>query len=326
MEYLRLREQGVAEGLRRLEHAGSLDAEIKRLAGSRIRMLKDTTRLILNEFNKPDGRSMRMSEDLTAEFKAIGLEIRRRLESLGLPADYLEPFYYCPVCKDTGKVGFPDEKLCECAGRRMAEMMIRDGGVGIDPAETFARYDAAVFSDEPMQEMPEMSQREYMRRARKVCEEFADSFPNSGKLGMFFYGNSGLGKTFLLNCIGNRLLERAILSMRVTSYDLMETLRDKHMGRGDNGADSRMEVMRNIPLLMLDDLGSEAIYENISITGLFHLVNERVSNGRHLIISTNLSPNKFSARYTERISSRVLDRERFAVLKFMGADARLRAR
>ena len=43
-----------------------------------------------------------------------------------------------------------------------------------------------------------------------------------------------------------------------------------------------------MPLLLIDDLGTEPLMENITVTQLFNLLNERQNRGKHTVISTNL--------------------------------------
>ncbi len=64
--------------------------------------------------------------------------------------------------------------------------------------------------------------------------------------------------------------------------------------------------------------------ENITVTQLFNLLNERQNADLHTILSTNLNMTELKGRYTERITSRLLDNRRCKILKFIGADIRTR--
>ena len=76
------------------------------------------------------------------------------------------------------------------------------------------------------------------------------------------------------------------------------------------------------PLLLIDDLGTEPLMNNVTVTQLFNLLNERQLAGRHTVISTNLNPRELQERYTERIASRLLDESSCARLGFVGGDIR----
>ena len=61
---------------------------------------------------------------------------------------------------------------------------------------------------------------------------------------------------------------------------------------------------------------------NITVTQLFNLLNERQMAGRHTVISTNLTMSEMQERYTERITSRFLDATGCRRLLFIGGDIR----
>ncbi|MCE5343653.1 MAG: DNA replication protein DnaC, partial [Eubacteriales bacterium] len=91
----------------------------------------------------------------------------------------------------------------------------------------------------------------------------------------------------------------------------------------ENNAD-RLRPLIDAPLLIIDDLGTEPLMENITVTQLFNLLNERQNADRHTILSTNLNIPELKSRYTERITSRLLDARRCRIIKFIGGDIRTR--
>ena len=133
-------------------------------------------------------------------------------------------------------------------------------------------------------------------------------------------GAAGLGKTYLLNCVGNALLEKGVPVLKVTSYQLTERMRAAVFEHDWDGFSAVLET----PVLLLDDLGAEPIINNVTIEQLFTLLNERELNGLHTIISTNLAPVELTARYTERISSRLMDKRSTVMIPFYGEDVRLK--
>ena len=78
----------------------------------------------------------------------------------------------------------------------------------------------------------------------------------------------------------------------------------------------------DIPVLMLDDLGSEPLMQNITVEQLFHLINERQRKGLSTVISTNLTLPELKERYTERIVSRLNDPGNCEVIILEGRDLR----
>ena len=97
-------------------------------------------------------------------------------------------------------------------------------------------------------------------------------------------------------------------------------MRRQHFADGSGEVD--FEQLLSVPLLLIDDLGSEPMMRNITVEYLFTLLNERMAARRHTVIATNLSPLQLQQTYGERVSSRLLDRTRCAVIKLEGKDLR----
>ena len=81
-----------------------------------------------------------------------------------------------------------------------------------------------------------------------------------------------------------------------------------------------MERVLNCDLLILDDLGAE-FATAYSQSVLYQVINDRMTEGRATIISTNLDPDQIGRRYSAQIMSR-LEGE-FELLPFTGQDIRL---
>ena len=73
-------------------------------------------------------------------------------------------------------------------------------------------------------------------------------------------------------------------------------------------------------LLTIDDLGTE-VTSSFAASQLFHVLNERIAKNRSTIISTNMTPEEFSAVYSQRIYSRLLSHYKF--IKLVGTDIRI---
>ena len=85
---------------------------------------------------------------------------------------------------------------------------------------------------------------------------------------------------------------------------------------------ARLRPLMEAELLLIDDLGTEPLMNNVTVTQLFNLLNERQMSGRHTVLSTNLSMNELQERYTERVTSRLLDKGACLRVGFVGGDVR----
>lgn len=253
------------------------------------------------------------AEAMKKRGQAINAEIRGLLREAGLPEDYMDPRYRCDKCRDTGYVGDAPSRFCECFEARLRLRQHEDGSMAGVEEQNFAAFREDFIPEEG-------GQRERMRETRVFCENFADSFPDTRYRNLLLTGAGGLGKTFLLNCIFERVTARGFSAVRVTAFHLFEQMRRQHFSNDPafDGFTSLVEA----PLLLIDDLGSEPMVKNITVEYLFLLLNERAAAKRHTVVATNLSPGQLNAVYGERVAARLLDRTCGAAVSFTGRDLR----
>jgi len=245
----------------------------------------------------------------------LNRQIAQALENSGFAADYLQPVYTCSLCRDEGYLYDPSRRMCDCMKKEYHRRLLVESGIAGDSC-TFEKFDESLFSDEPDEKG--RSQRKSAMIIRDVCMAYADSFPATPTRDLLLMGKSGLGKTFMLQAIAHRVAQRGHLPTYTSAYRLFETARKAYM---ENDADILAPLM-NAELLLIDDLGTEPLMNNVTVTQLFNLLNERQMAGRHTVISTNLAMSELQERYTERISSRFLDATGCRRLVFIGADIR----
>ncbi len=310
-EYAEQRAQDEREQQQRLEDAVARQPEIGRLRQENADLVLGTMRRMLGE---PDlARRKALAEETKARGREINARIRALLAEAGMAGDALELRYRCPVCKDTGYVGEAPARFCECFEMRLRLRQHEDGSMAGVDEQSFERFDANV--------APEADgQRDRLVKARNLCQRYADAFPDTEYRNLLLTGEGGLGKTFLLNCIFGRVTGRGFSAVRVTAFRMFEAMRRQHVGNDENydGFSALIEV----PLLLIDDLGTEPMMRNITLEYLFTLLNERIAAKRHTVIATNLTPPQLKERYGERVASRLLDRSICAPVQFKGKDLR----
>lgn len=310
-EYARQRSADEADLLARTERAIALQPEIGRLKEQSTELAFGAMRSILNQ----DSAEKRIATamDMKARGKAINARIRELLARAGLPEDELELRYRCPVCRDTGYVGDAPARFCECFLARLRMRQHEDGSMAGLDEQTFERFDPGVA---PVED----GQRDMLVKAARFCEEYANDFPNTRYRNLLLFGAGGLGKTYLLNSIFERVISRGFSAVRITAFHMFEAMRRQHMMSDDSfdGFTSLIEA----PLLLIDDLGTEPMMRNITVEYLFTLLNERIAARRHTVVVTNLSPVQLHERYGERVASRLLDRSLCAAVQMRGKDLR----
>jgi DNA replication protein DnaC len=257
------------------------------------------------------------ADDLPERMEKLNEKIRNALMEKGYPADYLAPVYKCPVCRDTGRIGETIKEPCECLKKAYQQKLREKIGLTGSRTETFETFDASVFPDEKIPGL-DFTQREMMQLYRTVCEKWANEYPESEYRDLLLTGSTGLGKTFLLRAMAERLIERDVNVLIISAYKMLEILRKSYFENDDSAAE-----LLDAEVLMIDDLGSEPLMQNVTVEQLFNLLNERQSRNLATVVSTNLDMAKFRERYTERIASRLRDSRCCKVLNLLGRDIRI---
>ena len=310
-EYAQQRARNDEDLEERTSEACAAAPDIARLKRESASLALDAMRSILTEQTQAERETI--ARNMKARGLAINAEIRDLIKAAGLPEDILDMKYRCDKCRDTGYVGEAPARFCECFEKRLRLRMFEDGSMAGTDEQNFDRFDEHLI---PVED----GQRTRTKSCRDACLQYADSFPKCPRNNLLMTGEGGTGKTFLLNCVFERVTSRGFSAVRITAFRMFETMRQQHLGQdaGYRGFTDLIEA----PLLLIDDLGAEPMMRNITVEYLFTLLNERQAAKRHTVIATNLSPAKLRERYGERVSSRLLDKSAWMPLRFEGKDLR----
>ncbi|HPF87638.1 MAG TPA: ATP-binding protein [Candidatus Limiplasma sp.] len=308
-EYAARREKNLASYEARIDKTCETCGGLRELIDRRRALLMGGIR---NAFY-PEQRSGSANQGMSNALQQVNDQINTLLRQNGLNADALDPIYTCKLCRDEGYVYDPSRRMCSCFVTELNRRMLKE--LGLNGEQTFETFDPDIFAkDAPSP----VSQRAMMLRNRDICQRYADSFPDGEFSDLLFTGQSGLGKTFLMHAVAQRVAARGFSVEYVSAFKLLEIMRKAYFENNP----ALLGTLINVPLLLIDDLGTEPLMENITVTQLFNLLNERQNQKMHTVISTNLTIPELKARYTERITSRLLDERRCKLLKFIGDDVR----
>ena len=262
-----------------------------------------------------------------ADIRRRNLELQAQraelLHTLGYEPDALDPTPACTKCGDSGWAG---AEMCTCLKELCAQEQMKalTALLNLTDEQNFDRLRLDVYSDQPWE--GKRSPRENMKRVVTVCEGFARRFPDYPLHNLLLSGGTGLGKTFLSGCIAREVSGHGYSVVYDTAISLFSTFEAKKFSR-DLGQErqARDDTRRylNCDLLILDDLGSE-LTTPLAQSTLYEVVNTRLQSGLHTIISTNLSMEQISARYTPQVVSRLAGA--YQELTFYGDDIRLMRR
>lgn len=314
-QYEQRRQQNAQEAARRSAEIARLHPDLTALMEKRHKMVLQS---VMNVFS---GEKDRDPEKIMEEYNR---KIAGMLKERGYPADYLSPIVECKTCQDTGYFynAASQQEMCPCLKNAYHAALSQDGGE-LEQEHTFENFDAARFPADPLPGT-DVTQREYMEIIRQKCLSYAENVPLGRIRTLLLHGGSGLGKTYLLHCIGHHARSRGVDTLYATAYDLLIALKNAYFSRdGFSRTGESAQEYFDAQLLIIDDLGMEPLMEGVTVEQIYHLINARLTKGLYTAISTNLSRVELKQRYTERVSSRLLDPRTGLTIPFLGKDIRL---
>lgn len=270
--------------------------------------------------NTLSGEAGGSSRSLQAQIDDITREKEALLVSHGFPADYLKPAFECPDCQDTGYI---DGVRCHCFEKEIVNFLYSQSNLqNILEHENFTHFNLEYYPDDYMDESTAKTPRDNMRDILAAAHAFVSNFETAHD-NLLLYGNTGVGKTFLTNCIAKELLDRSYTVVYLTSlklFDILETYKfDRELSQAEKNA--TVSYILDSDLLIIDDLGTE-LNNSFTSSQLYRCIDTRLNHGRSTIISTNLSFDDLREQYSERIFSRITSN--YTLLKITGDDIRLK--
>lgn len=302
--YQRAREQALEECRLRQEAVYARFPRLREITEARKALTYQLGRSLLAQ---EDPQSTRKA--YAANMQALLREERALLKENNIPPAFLEPVWRCDACQDTGYVTGEDgvKRMCACLTQRMLAEQFTQGQVSC--RERFETFQEDIF--------PTPRQRKATCKARDICKDYAERFPGNNPPGLLILGQAGLGKSFLLNCVAVRVLERGFSVLSLPAYDYMQAvlaaLRDRQPMPDFHAPD----------LLILDDLGAEPMLNNITRENLTNLLDARQRQGLATAFSSNFTREQIINEYGERFAFRLLSPRNTLTLELIGENLRL---
>lgn len=262
---------------------------------------------------------------LEKEINNLKIQKQELLKKLNINPDFFTPSYECKKCNDTGFLVDSNGIMCTCLKQKLMDIQYNKSNISNLENENFDKFNELVFSDitDEKKYNSNISPRENINNIKNIALNFIDNFDNPNEKNLLFTGNTGLGKTFISNCIANEILKIGKTVLYQTASNMLDSIIDYKFGK-TNG-ELIYENILNADLLIIDDLGTENL-NSVKFAELFNVINTRLLNqNNHItktIISTNLTLNNLFNNYDERIFSRLAGY--YNICKFFGDDIRLK--
>lgn len=290
-----------------------IENEINKLSINKIKSILSSEKNKLNNYEN--------------KIKDLQIEKEKILKENNIPKNYLLPNYECNLCNDTGYIKNGNKTvMCNCLKQKIFNIEYNKSNIGNIKYENFSSFSYDYYSNEINVEKYRLniSPRENIKNIKNISENFINNFDNPNEKNLLFTGDTGLGKTFLCNCISYELLKQGKTVLYQTAPVMLDSILNYRFSKNNNNYDI-IENILNVDLLVIDDLGTETL-NNIKLTELFTIINSRILNQNNkitkTIISSNLNLKNIFLIYNERIGSRLVGH--YNICKFIGDDIRLK--
>lgn len=262
----------------------------------------NSARLKKSKANYSDNKILLKEAD--NELEKSGKKMSERKKQLGITDEKLTPKYICPYCKDSGYTA--DGKRCRCFNQVATQIILNELGIDEKPLPDFSE-----------------TKYEYKNGLKKIYEKFSaycDKFGKNSK-NVVISGSVGTGKSFLSGCIANELKKRGFNVIYITASELDVIFLKYHVSPIYEKS-FYLSILTGCDLLVIDDLGTEPLYKNVTEEYLLALLSERNAKGMPYILTTNLNQNQLLDRYGDRILSRLNDKKTGVRIEINGEDLR----
>ena len=209
--------------------------------------------------------------------------------------------YDCELCKDTG---IYKNKRCKCYYALLTKYTLKSLNV--------KEREYPLLDDNT----PTGLSKEYT-----IAKKYVEKFPNTEINNFVFLGKVGTGKTYLASTIVGELNKKKALTVFLTSNELNSIFLKMHCQEIDR--ELVFDILTACDLLVIDDLGTEPLYKNVTAEYLLSIISERLDKKKHFIITTNLTTSEILNRYNERFLSRISDKKQTSMIPFNGKDLRI---
>lgn len=257
----------------------------------------------LNE-NTPEAKK------LEQQIEKEKVELNKQLKICGFSKEDLKPHYICKKCCDTG---FVNGKKCSCYKAEQNKIYLIECGINKTSLPKFSQVNFEIFGNNKTE----------IKKIYDLAKSFVDKFNETTKQNIIIVGNTGVGKTYLTECLLNEAINNDIFSIYTTAFNLNQTFLKYHIAKFENKQEI-IEPYLSCDLLIIDDLGSENKFNNVTIEYLYLILNERARNNLKTIVTTNLSPEQIQLVYEDRVFSRLFNKQIGIVLQMPGDDLRFK--
>ena len=228
----------------------------------------------------------------------------QKLYEKGKDVNKIFPNFDCKICNDEGFL--QNLQMCECLKKEFHKNLMIETGIDLEGY--------------PILEKISLEKYENKDEIKNIIKNLLN-IEKSNFNTILFSGATGTGKTYISKCFAKTLCEKEILTRFYSSCEVNKMFCTAHFNI--NKIDEILKDLYDCEVLIIDDLGAEAKYKNITAEYFINLLSERQNKNKITLFTTNYTLSDIKNNYSERFLSRILDKEISLKFNFQGKDLRI---
>lgn len=214
------------------------------------------------------------------------------------------PNYTCKLCNDSGIL--ENGKICSCLNNKYIENLLNFTNINLTNQPLLNNINLDKYSN-----------KEDIKKLIDILSKIKNTKINT----ILFSGETGTGKTFIAKSFLKTFVSNNNLGKFYSAYDINNAFLSIHTNFTN---EKNLDALVQPDILVIDDLGSESIFNNVTKEYLLILLNERQKENKITLFTTNLTLNDIKNKYNERFLSRLVDKDISLKYNFTGNDLRLK--
>lgn len=242
--------------------------------------------------------ALREDTEVYEKIKPLGLTNGEVRENIGRLTDYREDFHVCQNC--------PGYEKCPKINKHISMYVAKDGNYittkwepckkAIEEALIDSKY---LFKDFPNEwKKSTLKKLDLSENRRPVIKEFINIVKGKSNRWIYVTGNHKVGKSYLLVTFANEFIAMGLGKVgvinAVTKFKELADIsfQDKEYFK------NQIEMLMNVPLLVIDDFGEEYKNEFIRDQIVIPILSERNHNNRPTFFSSDFTINEIRRLYS----------------------------
>lgn len=222
---------------------------------------------------------------------------------------------------------------CECIRKRKLEEAFKEQKARFEKvynSATCRGFIGSLYENLKFDTLPVSKSQSY-NKAKETCQRFVEKIDTCKEKGCGIYlwsQSAGTGKSTLMACVRNELIERGEKCLMINTNDLLDfTSNDREIYEGGEFL-FNSSIFKNVDILILDDIGVADLTKDNSYTSwvsdiIYTLIETRNRNGYCTLFTSNYYPKNLQTErgYDFKTVDRIISRAS-AVIEITGTSFR----